>query len=238
VAQRSLLQLRTQAREVADQAGTATSRFVADARLNEWINAAYAALYSKLVALFEDYFLTFTNLTLVGGTDTYSLAAVTPLIYKLRGVDRIWSGSADDFTSLKRFEWSERGRFANTPAHLTRAGETPNYCYTGSSLVFKPTPNAGGTVKVWYAPQVTLLVADGDVISAEIKESWEQFIVLRAAYRLMMKEQNPDAKNLLTDLAMIEADILASAPNRDAEQAEMMTTPRRDREEMGEDWRR
>lgn len=238
----TLLQLRDRAREIADQAGVATSRFVEDGSLDKWINEGYASLYNKLVTLYEDFFVTSTNVTLVPGTIAYSLAAVVPAVFKLRGVDRVWSATdPDDFSPMKKYEWGERGRANRATMDASNVLRAPSpteaelgYLYRGSSIEFRPAAAiTAGTARIHYVPRLTALAADASQILAEVQEGWEEYIVLKAAYKMLLKEQNPGVKDILSALGIISNEIDESAPERDAEQPERGVASRRAREERG-----
>ena len=97
----TLSNLRTLVRQRADMEG---SQFVPDEEIRQYCNLGYAELYDMLVtnATSEDYFLTSSTVSLVSGTQLYSLPSD---FYKLRGVDL---NSGSDTFPLKRYNFPQR----------------------------------------------------------------------------------------------------------------------------------
>lgn len=165
----TLLTLRTRARERADMVN---SRFVEDAELNRYINAAAKKYYDKLI---EAYNLRYSknppaSVSVVSGTDTYPLPSD---FYKLLGVDVTIDGRKRD---VKPFIFAERNR--------------GNY----------ETPSANYTVTLWYAPVLADLSADGDTIDTE--NGWEEYIILDAAIAMRLKEESDVADLMFERKAM------------------------------------
>lgn len=228
----TLLNLRTWARSRADMTG---STFRSDTEVTRCVNAAYAKLYRGLLKVYADYFSATTNITLISGTDTYSLAAVNPAVRKLRGVDLVLSANAGDFITLGSYAWAEREKLAlgSAVGSRIRGDFALRYCLMGSSLIFAPIPRITNTVRLRYVPELTVLAVDGDTIAAEIKEGWEDFIVLDAAITLLRDEES-DTRDMQGDRDALWRDIEEDAGTRDAEAPEKMARLRSSGDE--EDW--
>lgn len=169
--------------------------------LDRRINLGWAELYDLLVKQHEDYFIDETDITVVSGDGTYSLAAISPAVKMLRGVSLLLSDTEGDELVLQPFQWSERGQFAqSSPSVLDNGGRDLRYCLRGQDLILRPLPDAGATVRVHYVPRCTTLVVPGVLAANEIDElpsvcepGWEEFIARAAAASLLTDEQNPDA---------------------------------------------
>lgn len=192
----TLEQLIARARVEADMVG---SEFVTDRQAKDMVNDEWAELYELMVTKYEDYFVTSHDIALVAGTDTYALPDGSdediPGVFKLRGVDVIIS--ANETFPIRPFQWSERGR--------------------------RLAPDASGSIRVWYVPNVTLLNAaageedDYDaVLPAEVKPGWERFIVFGAAMRMLRKEQS-DVSELKQEKLLVRQVIENAAEKRDAD---------------------
>lgn len=219
----TLATLRSKVRTRADMP---TASFITDAELDEIINSAWGELYDLLVGTFEDYNLSSGTISVVSGTDTYSLASD---FYKVRGVDLLISGAAGNFVPLKRYEWSERGDLSSVyrGATLVSGGESLRYTIRGDAtgnpkIVFAPVPDGSYSVKVWYVPErVTLTVVQDLILVA----SWEEFLVTLAAKMCLAKEEN-EVGHLEADLARLRARIAAAAGQRDADAPRTMVRRR------------
>jgi hypothetical protein len=201
---RTLAELIARARSFADQEN---SDFVTAAEAAEMVNAGWGELYSLLVSTFEDYFITTAEIELVAGTEEYALPDGTdedPIVFKLRGVDLEDGGN--EFSPLKRFQWSERVKYA--------------------------APNTAGTVRLTYVPicpkLITppedpddILVSQITTLPIQVKPSWDEFIAVEVALQMLAKEQN-ESSYLLQKKERITKEILSMAPVRDADEAPRM----------------
>jgi hypothetical protein len=107
----TLAELRTAVRERSDQV---ESEFCSDTELNSYINQSYYELYDLLVQKYgDDYFVsTDTSIVTDGTNDRFSIASLSPAVYKLLGVDLQIAGTAGaangSYITLQRFNFAER----------------------------------------------------------------------------------------------------------------------------------
>ena len=201
----TLLSLRTQARQRADQVN---STFIADAELTGYVNNSLAELYDLLVSRYEGYYiLPPVTFTIASGAYTYTLPSD---FYKLKGLDRNLSG--DEWYSIQAFNFQERNQLARPITRTILGSSDLAYRILGSKIYFVPTALAPWTYRIWYIPQYTPLVADGD--TADCVNGWEEYIVLDAAIKMMIKEESDVSALFMLKQALIER-IEAMADNQD-----------------------
>lgn len=203
----TLTTLRTRVRERADMVG---SSFVADSAtgLDAWINEANQKLHGMLVeALGEDYVSSSQSFTTVADQSDYNLPSG---FYKLQGVDLERHGV---MCALRRYERPERNSFRELGTSAL-----PRYAIVGSVLRLYPTPTAGLTGAIIYAPEATTLVNGADTVS--YPNGWERYIVIDAAIQALMKEES-SVRDLVAERERIEREI------RDAKETRDMATPKR-----------
>jgi len=187
--------------------------FVPNTQLDDFINDSYEALYEKLIAIHEPYFETTAALAIVGSTSEYALPAD---FFKLNGVDILISGSTqNEFYSVRRYGNAERNRFSGRLPSGLRDIEALRYMLRGSNIVFTPSPNQAYTGRILYAPQVTVLVADADLLATGMISGWSRWIVVDAAIKCVIKGEQ-DIKDLAFERSVIEKSMMESAENRDA----------------------
>lgn len=207
----TLLSLRTQALQRADMQNSnfidSTSGVTCEA--NNIINASAAELYDLLVTNFEDYYTSSSTISVVSGTDTYSLPAS---FYKLLGVDLVIDSNGNAVT-LKRFSFSDRNAFLFTPTMSVVGLAYLRYMLQGQNIKFVPLPSSASTVKLWFIPTLTPLSADSDTFDGI--NGWEDYIIVDSAIRFLTKEES-DTSSLAAEKASIIKRINDSAPNRDA----------------------
>ncbi len=206
----TLLELRTRARQRADQVG---STFCSDAELTTWANLGLAELYDQVVGAFEDYFITTTSLVVSSG-NTVAL----PLdFYKLRGLDYSDNGR---FHALREFGFAERNTTQDGATFLYNYGRDRKYRILGENLMLLPESNAAGTYRLFYVPAPTLLTVDASIIPTALsKFGWDEYIVLYMAERMLSKEES-SITDVVRQRGEIAGRITAMAANRQVDQSE------------------
>lgn len=171
--QKTLAQLRLQARQYADQAIKGAplvsypdyygDSFVTSAELDGYLNNYYNELFGLLVVTYGNYYtIAYYNFVTDGVNELFPLPAD---MLKLQGVDWVQSpGSNLNNVTLKNFMMGERNQFAY-PYYAV--GTTyPGACLyqlSGKSLWMKPVPAGGSTYQVIYVPLPVLLADSGTI---------------------------------------------------------------------------
>lgn len=205
---------------VLDRSDMKNSDFISDTELLSYINSSYAELYDILVDAHEDFFVNFTQFTLVSGTSLYTCPTN---FYKNLGVDFTSSvGSAvdtvDDWVELKRFNFRNRNRYDSPRAQLGRSlPSNLMYKLLGNAIAFVPTVNIAGTVRVWYVPAPTIFTTDTQVVDGVA--GWEEYIVVDAARKCLMKEES-NTDEFVAEKKLLLERIMNSAQQRDAGEPE------------------
>lgn len=188
----SLSTLRSRAQSESDNIN---SNFVASTgSVPEWtqyINASYQELYGVIVQAYGNnyYVQTPYSFTTDGANYLFNLPSD---FFKLLGVD-LQVQASSLWVTLKPFAFEDRNRFG---------------------LVNSPIPMAGQTLRVWYVPALTALSADAD-LTVDIPNGWEEFIVIDAAMKALLKEEAEVSAFMARKQAIVER-IVAEAENRDA----------------------
>lgn len=209
----TLLELRTQARQRADQED---STFVTDSELTSYVNSSIAELHDILVQAYgSDYFLAETSFTTVADQNSYSLPAD---FYKVRGVDIRLNGS--DWFTIRKFKFNERNKYSDFGAWTLLGVSAARYRVMGSNIRFTPSPDGAYEVKLWYVPVATKLVADTDELSDY--NAYSEYVIVDAAIKMMLKEES-DASSLYQIKRDLKKRIEEAANNRDASEPESVT---------------
>lgn len=212
----ALSTLRSRARTRADMV---KSRAVTDAELDVFINSAASELHDLIVQVNQDWRLSSDEITTTSGEDTYDLPED---FYLLRGVDLVTGSSPSDIVQLHRFEWEDRGKYTTDYPLVTARAAVEAFRYTiqGSlSIVFRPVPKAGQTVRLWYIPVMAALVEDDDEL--EGVNGWEEFVVVEAAIQMLQKVERDD-RPLQVRKEMLRQRILRMATPRDMSEPQRM----------------
>lgn len=129
----TVAQIKLRALRRADKEGT---NFVGADELLDYVNEAYASLYSLMVSTYQNYFSKDQNLTLTAGVDTYDLPAD---FYKAISFDFL---NGTRYETIYPYDELERN------AALSTAQSIP-----------------GGTVKLRYIAAPTVFAADTDMVN-------------------------------------------------------------------------
>jgi hypothetical protein len=201
----SRLQLRERARQRADQE---RSTFVSDAELNIYLQQSWYELYDILVSRFEDYYSQTLTTTVGAGSSEITLPAD---LYKLRGVDYQLDGTT--FATLRQFNFLERNKRARNFDRLIAGRRNIVYRMMGNKLLLLPEQDAAGTYRLWYIPRCPTLSSDSSVVDNVL--DFDEYIVVDAAIKMMVKEES-DPAALLLEKQALKARIESMAAGRNA----------------------
>lgn len=178
-----------------------------DVVLTRWINRSLAKLWDYIMTCNPDHFLSSDTISVVSGTDEYTMSTEIADFYKGHGVSVLLETGR--YSPLAPFQWEERHLYANTT--VTRADQL--YRYMGGKLFLAPTPSWSGTIKVYYIPTATVLT-DSPTNTVDLFNSWEEFIIIDVAIKCAIKHETSTA-DLRAERKELIADIFRSASQRD-----------------------
>lgn len=235
--EKSLKQIRLESRQRADREN---SEFVTDPELNTFINKAMYELYDLLITVYEDYNVaTPIQFTTNGTSNAYSLPngsntftdsitqeTVTPQpYYKLLGLDLAVQNSNNGWVTINKYNFIDRNRFVYPNTASTIYGVfNMQYRVMGSNIQFIPTPSSAQTIRVWYIPRLTELLADTDTTDIGIS-GWLEYVIARTAKYILDKEES-DTSTLDAEIIYLKERIESSASNRDAGQPDKISDTR------------
>jgi hypothetical protein len=214
--------LRTQAQLRCDRFN---STFVSLAEWNSYLTEARKQLYNILTTAYgNDYFVaTPYTYTLAGNQQFYPLPAD---FYKLLGIEVALNNSDPlSWVTIKKFEFIERNRWSFPNVYTYQGITNMRYRVNGSNLYIVPPPQGGQTMRIWYVPRPTILMADTDTVDGI--SGFEEFVIVTAALIALIKEESPtaDAFKALKDEQMEM--ITTAANNRDIGEPEQVSDTKR-----------
>lgn len=220
----TLAELRTAVRQRADmqnQSGIYTNSFVTDEELTSYINQSYFELYDLLVTLFgENYYVSLPYSFVTNGSDQFYNLPTD--FYKLLGVDvQITSPTTNNsWWTLKPFNFGERNKYSVPNTQLYFGITNLRYRLQADQIWMNPLPQSNQTIRVWYVPKMTTLVADSDEVQGV--SGWTEYIIIDAAIKCMQKEES-DVSVLLAQKGAMLVRIDGAAANRDAGEPSTVT---------------
>lgn len=175
-----------------------SSQFISTTEWNAYISDSATELYDLLIAAGAFYKLSTYNVTVIPGTDTYSLPSD---FYKVAGVDLVLD-STGNAVSLKPFQFADRNSYLFTPTWNVVGLNYLRYLIIGDSIKFVPIPSQSQTVKIWYAPTMTALSLDTDTLDGI--NGWEEYVIIDAAIKALIKEESDIAALAMQKQAMLK----------------------------------
>lgn len=189
----SLGDLRAEAQDRADMVG---NTLVSIPIWNKYINKSKDALYDLLVSAYgADYYVADPlDIQLISNQERYLLPTD---YYKTIKVEYV----VDPYNRfpLRRFSPSSSNK-ASRLYPMSSARFNYTYREMGNYLYFYPIPIGASTIKLWYIPLATNLVADVDELQGF--NGFEEYIIIDAAMKAMRKEET-DTSDHERDLARI-----------------------------------
>ncbi len=183
----TLLDLVTKVREDLD---LQEEIFIKPTEMIGYINEAIDTAESAVMGLYEDYFLTRAELSLVSGQELY-LLPVDIYAHKIRRM--VYSKGPTVYKIHRMRDWKKFENYALDK--YTSSGYVQAYFLVNSTpgapqILFSPTPTiaADAAVTIWYTRQANRVEFDPDIL--DIPEAYK-FIVSYTKQKCMMKEQHP-----------------------------------------------
>lgn len=198
------------------------SNFLTDDEWNFNINQSANKLYDLLITKFgEKYFLAPPLQFQTSGISVYELPnglnySGAPALYKLAGVDANGGGGSNtQWFTLPKFNWIDRNKYSVLQlSGTTNAVYGLQYCDFGNNLYFIPLPSAM-TIQLWYAPMLTQMLRDIDMMPFSIS-GWSELVIVDAGIKALVKEESfEQAAALVTERTSLIDRIETTAANRD-----------------------
>lgn len=216
----SLQYLREMAKQRADRVN---SEFVTEAEWNSYINGSYKELYDLLIQKYgDDYYVASTY---TWTTDGSSVLYPLPADFYKNLLVEVALNPADNnsWITLRTFQRIQQNLW-NYPNVYTFYGITNlRYRIDGNYLHIVPISTAGQTLRMWYAPRPTKLVADTQLVDGV--SGWEEYIIIDAARKCLAKEESDTTWLLNEKMALINR-IESAAENRNASDPERVSDSR------------
>lgn len=182
-----------------------------DAYVNGEIQAAWSELYEIIADTNEGWWDVSSTVTTVASQAYIALPSDT---WRVSGVD-ILDGTAGaaggSYSTLAVVTIADRNRF--------RAESAKPIAYRLSSrgLELYPTPNTSYTLRVTYTPMVSALTDT----PTQLYNSWEEYVVAGALYRLHQREERPVGE-ILNELARCRERVSTSADQRQQQSPQVL----------------
>lgn len=195
---RTLAQLRA---EVRDRADIENSLHITDTQIDRYVNQSGAALHAMMVETAEDWFVTQEGTTApaptAGAGENATEIACQATFYKVLAVEAKIGGRK---TRLQRFQWQDHALLTDD-ASVTSVGPF-FYRVVGSNYIITPPLPTGTSVRVYYIPAFTDLSVDASTLDGV--NGWEEWVVLDAAIKCMLKEESDPAGLMAERNALLE----------------------------------
>lgn len=197
--------------DMENSSGVYTDSLVKDPELNSYINQSAFELYDLLVEAYGSrYYISAPTYITTNGTDEfYPLPAD---FYKLAGISVKTNGSLANYFPLREGSFSDMERLSGINNQSVIGLGSMKYMLNANNVWLAPTPQAGQTVRMFYVPRLSTLLADGDTFDGI--SGWTEYIIIDAAIKCLQKEES-DVSVLAGQKAAMITRINEAATNRD-----------------------
>ena len=183
--------------------------FMQEPEMNEYINDGIDKAESQIHSLYEDYFLTYSPISLVSGTSRYSLPT-TIYANKIRKV--IYKNNSDVY-EVKRLR--DKNKLLNYALNRASSNSNPAYEYLlvndtagQPEIIFTPAVNETGSfIEVWHIRNANRLEVDTDI--CDIPE-FIRYVVQYVKVRCYDKEGHPHLGIAQQELAELQQDMVST----------------------------
>ncbi len=226
----TLAELKVRVRELADQQTSAAMvsglPFISDEEIVRYLDASYTDLVDQLAAADINLFETNVDFaaSAVASDGTIDLPDDH---YKTLAVD--YKVSVGRYAPLRVIQFADRNNY------LISTGPSCAFRVAANSLILYPPPAAGGTYRHHYVPAPAELGALDDDEPIDGIAGWDEFLVVGAAERCILKEDG-DTSNLAKLKLRLEQRIAQMAADR--QQPARIVDVRRGAGARSEWWRR
>lgn len=192
MAQKTLGLIATMVRDRLDELVPA---FWTEEQIRRWINEGCQDIARRSQTL-----QTSSTISAVAGTQSYTLPAtvlqVNRIEYKRTGDSNVYALEFRENNTMDPIWFLGKTIHRATPTYYTTWGYPPTV-----TMLLYPTPDAAGTITVYYYKQATQLATDGsaDSSSVDIPQGWEDLLIDYAEYSALRKDGDPtwkDAKSI------------------------------------------
>lgn len=148
-----------------------------------FLNMSLLEMYTEIVQQNEDYFATSTTISLVAGTELYTLPLNSRILY----VERV--DQAGVAIPLKGVNLTQRWAYLSGSLNLN---SDLVYYIAGNQIGFLPVPSqaAANSIRIWHIPPATQLSADADKPPLEWSADHHEVIVVGAFMRAMVRDKD------------------------------------------------
>ncbi len=197
--------LETLVDNVAVKLGDPNFAFYTEQEIKKNIGDCYRYYVQKLMLLGEGYFETTDDLSIVAGTETVSLAALSPAFWAISALSRyVTNGVVPMKPDQRRFDAIYTIGVGSGDAYI------PDYKIRGMNIVLIPPPGASETdalkLEYVYIPTFpTSTTADAFEFDSNYPVIYEQNVEIRAALKCM---ESKDAQGGVSDMATFRAELM------------------------------
>lgn len=178
--------------------------FISPEEMQGYFIEAVSEVEKIVHSLYEDYFLTKTDIEIINGTGEYDLPE-SIYAHKIRSM-YFEDGSESPTEVVRSRDFNKMGRFTSDRFNSTGDGREFNYFLLNSvpgepKIVFTPTPRRTGTVTVWHLRNANRFEVDSDIL--DIPES-VNFVCQYVRVRCYEKEGSPLLQKGMQDLVILK----------------------------------
>lgn len=161
-----------------------------DAQLLYFINYRYQDLVSKIMNVYEKYFITTATESTVDGTQSYDLPQDASSRCEVKRLIQVQISYDGTNWSVAKKDDKRDSLITEDELNTSHTQNYPHYYLLGNKIYFGPIPDYDGTdnIKFWYVKRQADLAAAGDIPA--IPDDYHRLIVYGAASDLKKRDDD------------------------------------------------
>ena len=211
----------------------------------EWygyVNGSVQELYGLLTSTYEDYNVKSYTFTTLGGSQPNNSIQVgpntaVPDFFQPRAFWLQINGSPNPYVTIPKLESLQERNLFIFPAIVPIYGNIPSrWNLLGNVIEILPPSVGANSYVLWYVPTMPQLVNPTDTIDQYwlTINGWQEYVVLDAAAKALIKEESLDTAQLLLSMKKeLRERILREAKPRDVSQPRSIVDMQRVRNPWG-----
>lgn len=177
--------------------------WIDEAELLAYANEAIRDVSAEIHTLYEDYFLTYTSIPFVAGTEKYALPND---IYAMKIRRFLYEDDAIRYPITRVRDWKKFEEKSLNDYYTASSEQRYEYFIINESvtdgprILITPTPQkTGNFAKLWYLREANTLAVDADV--CDVPE-FINFVLQHMKWRIYEKEGHPNTLKAEKDLIL------------------------------------
>jgi hypothetical protein len=160
--------------------GEFREQYISNTIVTAWLNESMRAWYDMVINIHPDMYHTTGNISVVAGTDNYSLPAD---FYHPVGVDVTDFAYSSGYRTMSRYNFADRNNYSSTTDK-----DGARYHFKGNRIYISPSPGWSDTVRIHYIPTAPQWTTGASTVNDW--DGWLEWVICDVLIKCAAKEES------------------------------------------------